>query len=139
MNRMTAFKNIFVSPLIVSFLLFSVPARSSENITEEDMKNYECEKVAEVREWLGKKLSQAVKELGAFSNEETFDMNEVVINEFRGNLEVLFPLSTRGKESKWIKEASWNQGNCILTLWFEKQSGNWVVVDTLRWYKDREF
>ncbi len=139
MNRITAFKNFLILPLIVSFLFFSVPACSSENIMRENMKKYECERGVEVREWLGKKLSQTVKELGAFSNEETFDMNEVVIDEFRGNLEVLFPLSSRGKESQWIKEASWNQGDCILTLWFEKQDGSRVVVDALHWYKDREF
>jgi len=58
---MSAFTNIFVCLLVVSFPFFSVSACSSENITEEDVKKYECEKVAEAIGWLGKKLSQAVK------------------------------------------------------------------------------
>jgi len=105
----------------------------------EGMKKTECATMTEVREWLGKKLSQAVEKLGSSSIEKTFDMNDVVIDEFRGKLEVLFPLSSRGNEPKWIKETSWNQGDCILTLWFEKQGDNWIVVDTLRWHKDSEF
>lgn len=100
------------------------------------MKNIDCEVNSVAKEWLGKNLDQAMGEFGSPSAEDTFDLNNSVINEFRGKLRLLFPDT---ESEKWIKEVSWRISDCVLTLWLEKQQENWVVVDSLYWNKDTEF
>jgi hypothetical protein len=118
---------------------FSVVACSETQKPVVQMTNSQCKNTIEKQEWINRTFKQAKGELGDPTTVETFSMNDAVITEFRGKLEMLFPQSTPEYSSIWIKEASWKEGDCILTLWFKKQGDKWNVVDTLYWHKDTEF
>ncbi len=124
--------------IIAIFLLFfSLLACSEEKGVIETMKNIDCEAHVVVEEWLGKRLDQAINQFGTPLSEEIFDLNNSVVNEFRGKLRILFPDVV---SEKWIKELSWVvENDCMMTLWLDKQQNDWVVVDAFYWNKDAEF
>jgi hypothetical protein len=98
-----------------------------------------CNDVNTKPEYLGKSFQVIKESKGSPQSEETFSMKDAIINEFRGKLEVLFPRSKPEYQSVVIKEATWHDQDCRLTLWFKKVKDGWVVVDTLYWHKGTEF
>lgn len=143
LNTMGKGNNIFIlrviTPLVLVLCGISFNACSSGEINMNVNSENACLTPAEKPEWLGKKLSDAVAKLGSPSAVDEFNMKEAIITEFRGKLEQLFPDARAGKETVIIKEASWQQGDCNLTLWFKKSGNSWEVVDTLYWHKDTDF
>lgn len=103
------------------------------------MKKPICNDVTSKPEYLGESFQVIEESKGNPQSEETFSMKDAIINEFRGKLEDLFPRSKPENQSVVIKEATWHDGDCRLTLWFKKDKDVWVVVDTLYWHKEMEF
>jgi len=121
------------------FCFLSFPACSDTTKLVTKMNASLCSTPVEKPEWMDKTFKQVEAKLGSASSKETFNMKDGPITEFRGKLEVLFPRSNPESQSIQINEASWMEGECVLTLWFRKMKDNWVVVDTLYWHKDSDF
>lgn len=126
---------------LLLFIIYtlSYSAYSGINKLDSEMKNSKSQTMIEKCNWLGKSFLEAQDKLGAFKNEETFNMKDVIITEFRGNLEVLFPRTITENGLIKIKEVSWEQEDFFLTLWFEKRKNTWMVIDALYWNKEAEF
>ncbi|HWO09679.1 MAG TPA: hypothetical protein VNN80_09380 [Polyangiaceae bacterium] len=56
--------------------------------------------------------------------------------EFYGAIEHAYPSTVPANRDVPIEEWTWTSGECILTVWFHKPSGEWIVLDDV--YRNEE-
>lgn len=76
-----------------------------------------------------------IQALGAPDSETRFPITDDV-SEFRVRL-LNHSLARDG--SAEVREATWNEGDCRLTLWSVRQGANWRIIEWLRWTEGDQF
>ncbi len=136
---MKIFGNNYFNLVFVSLFLYSFVACSNTDDQTHNISNTECISPVLKPEWLGKTLQEAKQILSEPVKEESFSMGDVVINEFRGNLDVLLPRSISENNSIKVKEVYWLNDDCYLTIWFKQTGNKWIAIDTVYWHKNTDF
>lgn len=121
-------------------LALTFPAGCSAQTQEQVMDiDGDCSDTSKRDEWLGKSWNETQTQLREPIEDETFELSEAVLSEFRIGLYKL-KQSLASNEDVTVREVTWAaQGDCRLTLWFKERDGKQTVFDTLYWNRHMEF
>jgi hypothetical protein len=96
------------------------------------------EPAQKVTKYAGRTFDQVVSDLGQPARTDSFKLGQA-LDEMRGPLQNTFPLDKPGNKDIEIKEATWEDGDYYLTVWFHKVDDAWVVIEGVRWHKNVRF
>jgi len=75
---------------------------------------------------------------GAPVSRESFRAEERQ-GEFYNPIESAYPSVEAKNRDVPLEEWTWKSGDCFLTVWFHRPSGDWRVLDDIYWHKDLDF
>jgi len=97
-----------------------------------------CEKVEKVPRFLDKSAIEISSELGEPARKDSFKLRERQ-DEFRIELQNTYPLTDPRNRDVPVREWTWEEKDCNLTLWFHQVNEEWVVFETMKWNDGTEF
>jgi len=77
-------------------------------------------------------------ELGEPAKKDSFKLGERQ-DEFRIELQNTYPLTNPENRDVQVREWTWEEKDCNLTLWFHQVDEGWVVFETMKWNDGTEF
>lgn len=95
-----------------------------------------CERPEALADFAGQNAETAAAALGQPISDETFQLGKGM-NEFRIELQNVLPLPANA--ALQVRERSWAEGDCRLTLWSTERGGKAQVVRAVRWPAGAEF
>ncbi|HLC28302.1 MAG TPA: hypothetical protein VJL07_02530 [Dehalococcoidia bacterium] len=97
-----------------------------------------CEVLEKVPRFLDKTATEVSSELGEPAKKDSFKLGERQ-DEFRIELQNTYPLTNPENRDVQVREWTWEEKDCNLTLWFHQVDEGWVVFETMKWNDGTEF
>lgn len=86
----------------------------------------------------GLSQGEVEKRYGTPASRESFRAEERQ-GEFYNPIESAYPSIEAKNRDVPLEEWTWKSGDCFLTVWFHRPSGDWRVLNDIYWHKDLDF